>query len=207
MTEYHKIDSVFKRNPEDKHKSFLIGEYSNPVFEYLADNQWRGTEKIDGTNIRVIWDGQNVTFGGRTGNAQIPSKLVEHLIATFPAEKLLSVFGDRGGIVLYGEGYGAGIQSGGDYRPDQSFILFDIAAGDTWFEHGVVGDFASQLQIPMVADVFTGTLNEAIMKVTGGFKSEIGSTLAEGLVLRPVVEMKDRLGNRIITKIKHRDFK
>lgn len=206
MTEYHKIDSVFKRDPENRHKSFLIGEYSNPAFEYLANNQWRGTEKIDGTNIRVIWDGAEVKFGGRTDNAQIPAKLVEHLIETFPAQTMIEVFGDKGGIVLYGEGYGAGIQSGGAYRPDQSFILFDISGVDTWFEHDTVVEFAGMLDIPMVADVFTGTLDEAIEKVKGGFRSEIGTAMSEGLVLRPVVEMKDRLGRRIITKLKHKDF-
>ena len=31
--------------------------------------------------------------------------------------------------------------------------------------------------------------------------------VAEGLVLRPEKELRDRMGRRIITKIKHRDFK
>lgn len=206
MTEYHKIDSVFLRDPNDRYKSFLVGQYANPAFELLKDVEWYGTEKIDGTNIRVIWDGSTVKFGGRTEAAQIPAKLFEYLNATFTAEKMLSVFGDKGGLVLYGEGYGAGIQSGGGYRPDQSFILFDIAGGDTWFEQEVVNNFANDLDIDMVKLVFTGTLEQAIHKVAMGFDSEIGTAKSEGLVLRPRVELKDRLGHRVITKLKTKDF-
>ena len=36
-------------------------------------------------------------------------------------------------------------------------------------------------------------------------KSTIGTAAMEGVVARPKVEMKDRLGNRVIVKIKVRD--
>ncbi len=44
MNEYHKIQTVFKRNPENKFKTLLIGDYSMPEFEYLKDNIWSFTE-------------------------------------------------------------------------------------------------------------------------------------------------------------------
>ena len=50
MREYHKINSVFKR---DERGNF-IEEYADDVFEYLKDNVWVFTEKVDGTNIVVI---------------------------------------------------------------------------------------------------------------------------------------------------------
>ena len=50
MKEYHKIQTVFKRDPETNHRTLLEGQYSMPEFEYLANNQWVFTEKIDGTN-------------------------------------------------------------------------------------------------------------------------------------------------------------
>lgn len=37
-------------------------------------------------------------------------------------------------------------------------------------------------------------------------KSTIGTADMEGVVARPVVEMKDRMGRRVITKIKVCDF-
>ncbi len=205
-TEYHKINSVFKRDPANRNKTFMFGQYADPAFEYLADCQWAGTEKIDGTNIRIEWSGSAVSFGGKSDNAQIPAKLVEVLRNTFTADKMLAAFGDRGGLTLYGEGYGAGIQSGGNYRPDQSFILFDIAAGGVWFEQAKVTESASALGIDMVARLCNDTLTNWVSRVREGFKSRLSDTMAEGVVLRPQVELRDRLGDRVITKLKHKDF-
>lgn len=206
-TEYHKINSVFKRDPENRNKTFLIGQYADPVFEYLQDSAWVGTEKIDGTNIRIEWSGSAVSFGGKTDNAQIPAKLVDALRQMFTPEKMLTIFGDKGGLTLYGEGYGAGIQSGGNYRPDQSFILFDIAAGDVWFENAKVTEYATALDINMVATLGTRTLAEWVDFVRDGFKSRLSATVAEGVVMRPIVELRDRTGHRVITKLKHKDFR
>ncbi|MCP4215045.1 MAG: RNA ligase family protein, partial [bacterium] len=73
MKQYHKIQTVFKRDPENRHKTLLEGEFSIPEFEYLQDNDWIFTEKVDGTNIRVMFDGEKITFGGKTERAQIPA--------------------------------------------------------------------------------------------------------------------------------------
>ena len=54
MKEYHKIDSLYMR--EEATKRLLPGVYRNPAVAYLKDNEWTFTEKIDGTNIRVVWD-------------------------------------------------------------------------------------------------------------------------------------------------------
>ena len=84
MKEYHKIQTVFKRDMENKGKTLLIGQWTLPEFEYLAGNQWVYTEKVDGTNIRIMFDGDKVSFGGKTDNAAIPAKLVERLRERFP---------------------------------------------------------------------------------------------------------------------------
>ena len=42
--------------------------------------------------------------------------------------------------------------------------------------------------------------------VRKGFKSFWGDFRAEGLVVRPGADLLDRHGNRVITKIKHKDF-
>ena len=64
MSKYHKIDSVFLRDPENKR--FLIeGSFARPEFEYLKDLQWTWTEKIDGKNIRIYWNGEDsIRFEG-----------------------------------------------------------------------------------------------------------------------------------------------
>lgn len=208
MLEYHKINSVFKRDPNNQHKTFIMGDYSVPEFELLKNVEWVFTEKVDGTNIRVHWDGKKVTFGGRTENAQIPATLIEVLQTRFPAERMLNAFGDRGGIILYGEGFGNKIQSGVRYLPHPDFVLFDISSDDgVYFQRHDLCTMANlQLDVPYVPEIGRGTLSQAIDMVSAGFTSTWGNFPAEGLVMRPAIELKTRMGERVITKLKHKDF-
>ena len=48
MKEYHKIQTVFMRDLENRYKTLLEGQFSLPEFEYLANNEWAFTEKVDG---------------------------------------------------------------------------------------------------------------------------------------------------------------
>jgi len=203
MKTYHKIQTVFKRDMANNGKTLLEGEWTAPEFEFLADNHWVFTEKVDGTNIRVLWDGEKVSFGGKTGRAQIPAKLVDRLRELFPGG---SFSGFEDDVCLYGEGYGAGIQKGGVYRQEQDFVLFDVLVGDWWLRREGVEDVASKLGIDLVPIVGEGTLHECIDLVRRGMKSQWGDFTAEGIVARPSVELFTRRGDRIITKIKHRDF-
>ena len=93
MSEYHKIQTLFKRDMSNR-KTLIEGEWTLPEFEYLAGNVWVFTEKVDGTNIRVIFKDGTVTFGGRTADAQIPAQLVTRLNERFlpMAPKLAKVF-------------------------------------------------------------------------------------------------------------------
>lgn len=207
MFEYHKIETVFRRNPLNKNKTLIEGEYSKEEFLYLANNKWIGTEKVNGTNIRVHV-GADIKFGGKTMNAQISTFLYDKLNELFPYDKVKEALPD-GEIVLYGEGYGAKIQKGGgDYISDGcNFILFDILIGGWWLNRKNVVDIAHKLGIYVVPVVYIGTLDEGIERVRKGFTSELGNCTAEGLVMRPVVELFDRSKQRIITKIKYKDFK
>lgn len=140
MKEYPKIESVFVRD-EQTHK-FIDGQWRLPEFEYLKDCEWLWTEKVDGTNIRVMWDGQKVRFGGKTDNAQIYVPLLDMLTAIFTVEAMTAVFppaevqeGREDGsanVCLYGEGYGARIQKGGgNYNKDGvDFTLFDVRVSE-----------------------------------------------------------------------------
>jgi hypothetical protein len=209
MKEYHKIQTVFLRNLESKRKEIIEGKWSLPEFELLQNLEWVWTEKIDGTNIRVLFDGTTVTFGGKTDNAQIPAKLVTHLRETFNVENMKAVFGEEPTqVCLYGEGFGAGIQSGGNYRPDQHFILFDVKVGSYWLERNNVEDVSNKLNIPIVPIVGTGTLLEAVAFAKTGYKSTIAQSpyTAEGLIVKPKVELFNRKGERIVSKIKYKDF-
>ena len=53
MEEYHKIHTVFKRDPVTNFKGLLVGQWSKPEFQILQNIRWDFSEKIDGTNIRI----------------------------------------------------------------------------------------------------------------------------------------------------------
>ena len=209
MSEYHKINSIFKRDMDAPGRPLIVGSWAADEFEYLADNQWIFTEKVDGTNIRVIvgQDG-SVTFGGRTDRAQLPADLVVRLQERFLAQsaRLAELF--PSGAVLYGEGYGPGIQKGGGlYRQDKDFVLFDTRVGDWWLRREAVTDTANALSIDVVPVIGSGTLWEAVGMAQDGITSTWGNFLAEGVVARPLVELRNRAGSRIIAKIKCCDFR
>lgn len=211
MSKYHKIQTVYLRDPETKFKTLLEDQWTMPEFGYLADNEWIWTEKVDGTNIRIVF-GDTLEFMGRTDDAQLHTGLMKHLHEHFTPDRMRSVFpaddGDTSEIVLYGEGYGAKIQKGGgNYRADQGFILFDVRVGGLWLDRENVEDIAVKLECPVVPIVGRGTLHEAISIVREGLGSRLTDAMdAEGLVMRPAVEMLTRRGKRIITKIKAKDF-
>ena len=209
MRTYEKIETIFKRDIEGT-KKLIPNEYRNETVEYLKDAMWYFTEKIDGTNIRVMWDGHDISFGGRTDKAQIPNHLLKYLEEKFKtneAEELFEqTFGEKE-VILFGEGYGYKIQNGGAYRDDVSFILFDVLIGDNWQEREWVEKTAKMFGIDVVPVVFVGSLEEGVDYVMEHHPSTIGTAMMEGIVGRPMVEMRDRLGKRIIVKIKWEDFK
>ena len=213
MKEYHKIYSVYKRNMKGNRK-LIDGMFSLPEFEYLKNNIWRWDEKVDGTNIRIIWDRNNLIFKGRTDRSQIPVFLQTKLEEIFWNDKVMRVFSDmfqNTEVCLYGEGYGVKIQKGGgNYISDGvDFILFDVRIGNWWLKREDIEMIAKKLNIKVVSILGYGTLKEAVNLIkTIGVYSQLGKKdfKAEGLVLRPKIELKARNGQRIITKIKCKDF-
>ena len=210
MYKYTKIETVFKRDVEGT-KKLIEGEYRDKSVEYLKDNLWIGTEKIDGTNIGVVWDGYNVTFQGRTEKASIPPFLMEYLENTFKNPETEQIFEQLFGekqVILFGEGYGNKIQSGGKYCKDNKFILFDvyIPQADLWLERDSIEEIAKALGIDCVPIVFKGTIEEGIKFVKQKPKSTIGTANMEGIVCKPAVDLRARTKKRIIVKIKVKDF-
>ena len=219
MKEYPKIQSIFKRD-EKTHK-FIEGQWSLPEFEYLANNLWEWTEKVDGTNIRVIWQPEKkedtstsvtydivegVTFKGKTDSAQIPTFLIAKLKEMFPIEKFKLHFPDTS-ICLYGEGYGRKIQKGSNYIPTGvSFVLFDVWINGWWLMRPDVYEISKKLEIDIVPLITVTTIPEAIEYVRKGFNSQWGDFPAEGLVGKTLPELKNRKGERIVTKLKTKDF-
>lgn len=210
MIEYPKIEAVFNRDTNGT-KKLIWGDFRNEVVEFLSHNTWVCTEKIDGTNIGIVWDGHSVSYQGRTERANIPAHLMNKLIELFggnAAEELFEqTFGNKK-VILFGEGYGAKIQNGGNYRNDVSFILFDVFIPDDnlWLKRKSVEEIARTFGIDAVPIILEGTIADAVNFVMERPKSTIGTATMEGLVCRPKIELYDRRNNRVIVKIKTIDF-
>jgi hypothetical protein len=243
-SDYPKIETIFNRNPANM-RNVVMGELRMPEFGLIDD--WHVTEKIHGTNIRVIYEDGIIRFGGKTDNAQMPMYLLEALRPMFNVDKFAEIWPREMGeevvddglpnaaehnaslgyppwpqVVLYGEGYGAKIQKGGgNYRPDQSFRLFDVAVLGIdgrnqqpkwwWLEWENVEDVAHKFEIstvPVLAD--HATTQEAIQLVRqDSVVARLEGSVAvahEGVVCRTVPQLYTRRGNRLIWKLKGSDL-
>ena len=219
MKAYHKIQTMWKRDPDSPHGTVLEGQWALPEFEFLAHASWEFTEKVDGVNVRVVWDGKDVDFRGKTDDAEMPTRLHETLVEMFDPKTLHGQFGvvvDVLGAItpepvkacLYGEGYGARThKGGGKYRQDNGFVLFDVRVGEWWLRRPDVKDVAKNLGLDLAPVIGEGTLLEMADRCENGFTSTWGDFQAEGIVARPTAELRTRGGDRIITKLKCKDFR
>lgn len=209
MQTYNKIDTIFER--DENTKKLINGKFRNKTVEFCKDLTWQFTEKVDGTNIRVHWDGYRIEFGGRTDNAQIPAPLVNKLNELFGGEVNEQLFEQKFGqadVILFGEGYGPKIQNGGSYRDDIDFILFDVMINGNYQPRESIEDIAQYFNIDVVPIIAEGPLTVGIDYVYQHKMSTIAKNgaILEGVVARPKMELFDRTGKRLIVKIKIKDF-
>ena len=216
MRKYPKIETLYNRDE----KTYKVIPTELRLAEFSNIRRWQITEKVDGTNVRVELSPEGeISFAGRTDNAQMPVKLLEYLQTTFTVEKLQAVFDKAEGneILLFGEGYGEKIQKGGIYRKGMSFRLFDVLVGFWWLEPMAIADIASKLNIqtvpllgeidslPQTADDLKALIghdgNSAVAMQEGGQGGR-----AEGIVARTSPLLLTRRGDRMMWKLKFSDF-
>lgn len=206
MKEFMKINNIFTFDAKNKGITGLT-----PTYNVLKNVVWEGTEKVDGTNIRIHWDGHRVEFAGRTDKAEIPADLktkLEEMFCTQEMEYVFEqVFEDKD-VILFGEGYGPKIQNGGTYSKEPKFILFDVCIDDHYLSRANVNDIAEKLCIDAVPVMFVGTLDEAIEYVRRHPMSTLGNGEheMEGLVLQPLgIVLYDSKFHPVKCKCKYRD--
>lgn len=209
MKEYMKINNIFKF--DEKYRK-IVG--MTDTYQVLKNLEWIGTEKVDGTNIRIYWDGHEIQIAGRTDRAQIPTHLMKYLSNIFLTKEMEYVFEQMFGekeTYLFGEGYGFKIQTNGDKyfedRKNVGFILFDVNINGFDLSRDNVNDIAEKLGLDFVPAVFRGTLDEAIEFVKKHPMSTLGDGAheMEGLVLQPSIVLYDKDKKLIKCKCKYND--
>ena len=202
LIKYPKIDGIFERDSDFK----LTDSFRDPAFEYLKDLKWQGFEKLDGTNVRIYWDGYRVSVHGRTDKADFEKSFVEFLekYKSKEFEELMEqLFGEKE-VHLFGEGLGPKIQ--GKSSEENKVVLLDVLIQDNWLSYENVKDIANKLGFEVVNLEIEGTLNELIEYVKTPRKASNKDIQMEGLVARPKCNLFTGK-KRIQTKIKFEMFK
>ena len=209
--EYHKIPNVWERDPSTNYKTLIELKWSTPELAGLRELPWLWTEKVDGTNIRLTVAPDGTAVNGRSDEAQLGTDVVH--LAQEPLALMQRQFAkvlNLGGTVhAFCEGYGAPLRpGGGKYRHHGiGLALFDVAINGAWQPWDNVKSIAQSIGVDPIHTLGVGTLIGAVELTRAGFNSAWGEFPAEGLVMRPPVELLDRQGKRIVAKVKTRDLR
>lgn len=224
---YPKTENLYASNGAQDGTRARGPEFGLRVPAAMQISRWLVTEKVDGMNMRVVWapelTGDPVTILGRSDNAQIPKDLLAPMRETFTNEALVKAFGGYATtftsgesvlvdlpdtVVLFGEGFGPGIQKAGQaYGGVKRFALFDVVVDGHWLRWSDVEDVAAKLGIPTVPVLARDVdLWEALEYVDASELQAEGSEHIEGIVVRTDPYLFDGRGNRVMFKYKVRDL-
>lgn len=168
-------------------------------------------EKIHGTSAHVSWrfEQKKVHFfaGGESHE-----KFLALFDQGFLKTKFQEVFPDTD-VVIFGEAYG-GKQQGMShtYGKDLKFIGFDVKVGEVWLNVPNAEDVCRQFNIEFVfyqkIDVTLENLTFVRDAPSVQAHRNLGLTdkKREGVVLRPLIEMRLNNGERVICKYKPDEF-
>ena len=164
-------------------------------------------EKIHGTSTHIAWkfESKDVRYssGGESNVAFAALFDKEFLKAKFS-----EIFPDQD-VVIFGEAYG-GKQQGMShtYGKALKFIGFDVKVGEYWLDVPNAEDVCKQFNIEFVFYEKINVTLENLIKARDdvsvqAFRNGMGmDKKREGIVLRPLTEMRLNNGDRVICKYK-----
>lgn len=223
---YHHIEAP---TASDKERSKKVGRrvlalpwertdkpkiWREPELEYLSRNKWSYKRKLDGENMRVMWDGEKAVWNGKSDDFVCSEETIEMMNRTFQEEIFEEKFGREKIVLLFGERMGPKCQGNELELSESTFVLFDAKVGDTWLEPKNIVSIAKYFEVPSCYDFMPGgaqkvldgdgyaeTLNGLIKKTSEGKFCDW-----EGVVAIPEAGLFSRKGERLIVKIKNKDY-
>lgn len=185
--------------------------YKNP--DIFLFKECFATEKIHGTSAHISFqpDGELRFFSGGVKH--------EDFIKLFDHNKLRQDFltqypNFQYPIIVFGEAYGGKCQKmSATYGKELRFVAFEVKMGDNWLDvpnaeqvaTNLGFDFVHYVKIPTTIEALNMELNNDSMQAV---KNGMGTGhKREGIVIRPLMELKKNNGERIIVKHKRDDFK
>lgn len=181
--------------------------YTNPAFKYLEDSYWTASRKVDGTNLRIKWDGEQAIYCGKTNKANFTPDQKEYIESVFVEEIFEENFrkdGKSPTVIIFAELVGPKIQNGdnGEFKELEA-IIYDVKINETFVSAENIAKIANYFGLQSTYGLLkiTDTLTNLIEMIASGTLGEI-----EGIVAKPDVELKTNNDYRLITKIKTRDY-
>ena len=203
---YPKFYAPYKRKKDSKYLD--LTQPREELLPYMNnETRWWVSEKLDGTNTRIIWDGYKVDVKGRTSSSQLQgyqNELLRELIQN-DNYKFDETFGMQE-VTIYGEAFGGKIQKN-PHGVEPQFKVFDINIDGVWLDYPSVKEISKNLGLKYNDHV----LFDSWDKVIDIFKDikkgrDDFDEYFEGLVAVPGHMPLTRLGERVMTKIKVADF-
>lgn len=160
-------------------------------------------EKIHGTSAHVSWKDGRLTFssGGEKH---------ERFVGLFDAtlfDKFAALGHDH--VTVYGEAYGGSQQKQAwRYGPQLKFVAFDVNVGSVWLNIPDAADVVAKLGLEFVhyercsTDLAALDAQRDAPSTQAKRNGVEGDKPREGVVLRPLIELQFKTGERICAKHK-----
>lgn len=203
---YPKFYAPYERAERSK---YLDPTKPRPTLEPYMNNstKWYVSNKLDGTNTRILWDGHKVEVRGRTNASKLQGYQNELLDVLTVNDNYLfdEAFGEKP-VVIYGESFGGKIQCN-PHNAEPQFKVFDMQVDGIWLDYSDVEELSDKLNLGYNEHhVLYGWSN--VMTYFKELRKELDTNgkYFEGIVACPVNMPLTRFGERVITKIKVADF-
>lgn len=222
-TTYHHIDAPTHQDDEwgreHKQRRLIIPttlpedcEYTEqvwrePIVGYLSNNLWHYKRKLDGENMRVQWDGEQALWNGKSDKFVCGAQLTEYMNVTFLEEIFEERFGRDKKVILFGEHMGEGVQGNELGLKGHHFVLYDVNINSIWLKPKDIVEVAVYFGIKTCYD-YGHSPEMSEMNLCAIIKQVADGVFSgwEGVVATPVVECRGQKGERVICKIKNRDY-
>jgi RNA ligase len=161
-------------------------------------------EKIHGTSAHVSWRDGRVTFSSGGEKHERFAALFDEVALTVAFEAMR-----HPSVTVYGEAYGGSQQKQTcRYGPALRFVAFEVEIGEAWLSvvnaHDVVKkiglEFVHYRRVPTDLDAIDAERDAPSEQARRNGVE--GDQPREGVVLRPLEDMRDARGNRILAKHK-----
>lgn len=188
----------------------------------LMFKQLWATEKVHGTSAHVRWDPDRKEIAYFSGGAK--HEEFRGLFDDAFEKRFMELVDENGrdvSICVFGEAYGGKMQGmSKTYGNSLRFIVFEAKIGVRWLNFPAVQTVAGKLGLEVVPgkilpaeeDALTEYRNSpsevAVMRGCGGNTDRYGHCppMREGIVLRPLFEVRANDDSRIIAKYKNPEF-